>query len=359
MTSPGYVAARESVAVFSDTPRKLILLEGSKAARVLEGLATNSVLNVPSGQGVYTFFLDRKGRVVADARVLPAPSRAAGEDATDERFWIDVSLAGFEPLVQHLKTFVPPIFATWSDQPVRVFALQGPDSLAALTAWAKDGVEFEGDPADLGPLGAIEWRTTEGDHGLLVRREDGEGPGFDVYAMETSARPQGVVEAVEAQGGQVGTPEDAELLRIEYGVPAMALELGPDRLAQEAGQDGRAISFEKGCFTGQEVVARVHYRGRVNRLLRGIRRTGAASIAAEDPASDRSADPGADEGGLDGGAELFSGDKVVAWVTSVGRSPRFGEIALAYVRREIEPGDPLSTGKNGPAEYEAIELPFT
>jgi len=191
---------------------------------------------------------------------------------------------------------------------------------------------------------------------LVVRRETGEVPGFDLYVPGESdvhgesdaKRKAGAGElgialeaAAAALGGVVGDPSVWETLRIENGIPAHETELSADRLAQEASQDERAISFTKGCFTGQEVVARIHYRGHVNRLLRGL------LIPADKT------------GAVLPGAGLARGGRVVGLVCSVTESPRFGPIALAYVRREIEPGEHVELADTAGVHLEVTSLPFT
>jgi tRNA-modifying protein YgfZ len=104
-------------------------------------------------------------------------------------------------------------------------------------------------------------------------------------------------------------------------------------MPQEAGINERAVSFTKGCYVGQETVARLHYKGKPNRHLRGLRLT--------EPAQH--------------GAEIRAGDKVVGRVGSACVSPRFGPIALALVRREAGPGDTVLVDG---AEAQVVELPF-
>jgi folate-binding Fe-S cluster repair protein YgfZ len=106
-------------------------------------------------------------------------------------------------------------------------------------------------------------------------------------------------------------------------------------IPQEAGLNERAVSFTKGCYVGQETVARLYYRGKPNRHLRGLRLT-----APAEP-----------------GAELRLGERVVGHLTSSVLSPARGPIGLALVRREAEPGASVSVGEHR-AEAEVVELPF-
>ena len=106
-------------------------------------------------------------------------------------------------------------------------------------------------------------------------------------------------------------------------------------IPQEAGLNERAVSFTKGCYVGQETVARLHYKGKPNRHLRGLRLS----------------EPSAT------GEQLLLGERPVGRVGSAVLSPRLGPIALAFVRREAEPGSVVSVGEHG-ASAEVLELPF-
>jgi folate-binding protein YgfZ len=125
-----------------------------------------------------------------------------------------------------------------------------------------------------------------------------------------------------------------ECLRIEHGRPRYGVDLDDSVIPQEAGLNERAVSFTKGCYVGQETVARLHYRGKPNRQLRGLR------LSAP----------------VQSGEELELEGRVVGRIASVAQSPRFGPIALALVRREAPPGVMASVGDAVTAEV--TELPF-
>jgi folate-binding protein YgfZ len=127
----------------------------------------------------------------------------------------------------------------------------------------------------------------------------------------------------------------AEILRVERGRPRYGAELDDSTIPQEAGLNERAVSFTKGCYVGQETVARLFYRGKPNRHLRGLR--------LSEPAPS--------------GAELSLGERVVGHVASAVVSPIRGPIALALVRREAAVGDTVVVA--GGASAEVVELPFT
>jgi folate-binding protein YgfZ len=131
-------------------------------------------------------------------------------------------------------------------------------------------------------------------------------------------------------------PEEvAEIVRVESGRPRYGVDLDDAVIPQEAGLNQRAVSFTKGCYVGQETVARLFYRGKPNRHLRGLKLTAEALP----------------------GDELRLGEKVVGRLASVAVSPAHGPIALALLRREAEPGATVAVGDGG-APAEVVELPF-
>ena len=179
-----------------------------------------------------------------------------------------------------------------------------------------------------------------GEHAHVVATLDGT----EVRAVRTDAGIDLVCEAEQtdeltralgARGVEPIADATAECVRIERGRPRYGIDLDDSVIPQEAGLNERAVSFQKGCYVGQETVARLFYRGKPNRQLRGVR--------LSDPAP--------------AGSELVAGDRVVGRLSSVAASPRYGKIGLALVRREAPPGsDVLVGGHRVPAIV--TELPF-
>src|SRR4249919_276766 len=131
-----------------------------------------------------------------------------------------------------------------------------------------------------------------------------------VAAFDTPIGPYRLVQQAPAGNGS----GDWEVARIEAGIPRFGREFGPDTMPAEAGLVERAMNFTKGCYPGQEPIARLHYRGHANRGLRGLAFPG-------DPPEP--------------GAAITAADREVGRVTSVADSPRFGAIGLAVMRREV------------------------
>jgi folate-binding protein YgfZ len=140
--------------------------------------------------------------------------------------------------------------------------------------------------------------------------------------------------ALAAAGIAEVSPEAAEIIRVEHGRPRFGHEMTTETIPQEAGINERAISFTKGCYIGQETVARLHYKGKPNRHLRGLR--------SEAPLAE--------------GEEVHVGEKAVGRVGTAVLSPALGPVALAILRREAEPGSTVLVG--GSTTAEVVELPF-
>ncbi len=177
------------------------------------------------------------------------------------------------------------------------------------------------------------------EHAQLPARENGtivvaNADGVDLLV------PAAVGEGVRASLARAGvaevSQEAAEIIRVEAGRPRFGNEMTTETIPQEAGINERAISFTKGCYIGQETVARLHYKGKPNRHLRGLRLTAPAAS----------------------GDSIRLGDKELGRIGTAVVSPARGAIALAIVRREASPGDQVEVGEQGLAA-EIVEVPFS
>ena len=279
--------------------RSVMELEGDEAAEFLQGQVTNDVEALEPGEGCYAALLDHKGKLRTDMRVL----RLAAD-----RLLVDAEPAGRAPLRHTFETYSLGRDVRSRDltEERRVLSLIGPAARGYLRT-----VPAEREHANVA-----------GEHGLHVATD----LGVDLIA------PADEAEAAD-RFAPVVSEEAAECLRIESGRPRLGIDMDGSTIPQEAGLNERAVSFTKGCYVGQETVARLHYRGRPNRHLRGLRLT--------EPAAQ--ADP------------ILLGERQVGSVGSTCVSPTFGPIALALVRREAAPGDEVTVG-GAPATV--VELPF-
>ena len=291
-----YELLRESAGMVERTRGKLIL-RGAEAPAFLQGQVTNDVEGLEPGSGCYALLLTHKGKVRMDMRILRG----------DGWIWLDCA-KGALPILDHMiRTYgigrdIQPEDVTDSRTIVSVL---GPAAREALGVDVPEG----------------EHAFTEGDGVIHVATD----LGIDVIAP--AGRGPGGIEPV--------SDEAAECLRIEAGRPRFGFDFGADTIPQEAGLNERGVSFTKGCYVGQETVARLHYKGKPNRHLRGLR--------LSEPA--------------ERGDELRLGDRVVGVIGSAAVSPVHGPIGLALVRREAEPGAIVAAGDAG-ASAEVVELPF-
>jgi folate-binding protein YgfZ len=295
-----YELVTESAGLADRSDRGMFVVRGGEAADFLQGQVSNDVESLAPGQGCYATILNHKGKLRTDLRVL------RGEDF----FWIDTEAIGHAVIRHMLQTYSLGRDVQWEDV--------GPDHavLSLIGPRADELVEVAPGPAehDFVDTGA----------GLVVRTD----LGLDLLCGKARAEELRAELDVEPVSEEV-----AECVRIESGRPRLGFDMDAETMPQEAGINERAVDFEKGCYVGQETVARLHYRGKPNRHLRGL------LLSA--PADRRT--------------DILLGDKVVGRVASTCVSPRLGPIALALVRREAAPGETVLVAGH-PATV--VELPF-
>jgi len=294
---------------------------------VLTGLVTNDVLALQPGHGLYAAALTAKGRIIADLRIF----------ADEGSFLVDVPARAAEGWLATMKKFVNPRVAPYVDETsstrdLGLFGGQARHVVAEIT-----GVNASALTA-LAPYGHAVV-SMDGARIMVAKVPDLAYEGFEIFAP-ASVFPLLWERAVAAKATPAGL--DAwEVARVESGRPEWGIDIDDNTLAQEANLDDlHAISYTKGCYVGQEVVARVHFRGHVNRHLRGLRTADAVPIPL--------------------GATLHDADgQHVGDVRSSVSSPRLGGIALGMVRREVELGTPLlARWPEGETRVDVSHLPF-
>jgi folate-binding protein YgfZ len=303
-----YRAVTEGCGVLDRSERGKLALTGGEAKSFLQGQVTNDVERLSEGEGCYAAFLTPKGKMLGDVRILDA----------GEELLLDTERIALQELFNVIRRY-----GVGYDVQLHKRTLEF--CLLSLIGPGCDGL-VEGVP--------------EREHAHVVLDLDGvqarairTDVGIDLLAPADCRAPLNA--ALERSGG-VPIPEAvAECLRVERGRPRYGVDLDDSVIPQEAGLNERAVSFTKGCYVGQETVARLHYRGKPNRQLRGLRLSGGASP----------------------GDELRVGDRTVGALTSVADSPLLGLIALALVRREAPPGATVEVGEDG-LQAEVVELPF-
>jgi folate-binding protein YgfZ len=305
-----YRVLTERCGLLDRSERGKLALRGGDAPSFLQGQVTNDVEGLGVGEGCYAAFLTPKGKMLGDLRVL----------ATEEELLLDTERVALQALFNMIRRFSIGYDVELHKRTLErgLLSLVGPDADRVAAAGELPATEHSHRPISVDGIEARAIRTDTGID-LLCQAADTE-------TLRAALADRGAV-PVSAQA--------AECVRIERGRPLYGLDLDDTVIPQEAGLNERAVSFTKGCYVGQETVARLHYRGKPNRHLRGLRLS--APYAP--------------------GTELHLGDRTVGRLTSVAESPRFGPIGLALVRREAAPGTVLvPSGEAGTAEV--VELPF-
>jgi folate-binding protein YgfZ len=313
-TAADYRTLREGCGLLDRSERGKLALSGPEAIEFLNGQVTNELADLQAGEGRYAAFLTHKGKMLGDLRVL-AVEGGEGEP----ELLLDTERVALQSLFDMIRRFKVGFRVELDKRTVErgLLSLIGPR--AAGVAGADPGpVEHANAAVSLAGVEALAIRT---DAGIDLLAAAG-----DTAALAAALRSRGAEPVGEAA---------AECLRIESGRPRYGIDLDETVIPQEAGLNERAVSFTKGCYVGQETVARLHYKGRPNRHLRGLR------LAAL-------AEPG---------APLLLGERELGRLSSVADSPRLGPIALALVRREAEPGALLQLA-GGTTTAEVVELPF-
>lgn len=289
--------------------RSWIEVSGPDSAEYLQSQVTNEVEALEVGRSIYAALLDRKGRIQADMRVTRVEA---------DRFLIDCEPSAADRLASHLDTYRIGREVEVDSIERSAIALLGPATVT-LTDAPRGGE---------GATGTMKL----GGHECLAMATHW---GVDLVIPED--RLAEVKSELEKLGVQPVSPEAAEILRVEAGRPRLGREIGTQTMPAEAGIVERAVSFEKGCYIGQEPVARLHYKGKPNRFLRGLRF--------------------ADQ--VQPGTVLTDGERELGEVTTVVLSPAEGWIGLAVVRKEASPGDLVEASTDeGPVRTEVVELPF-
>ncbi|MHB1538791.1 MAG: CAF17-like 4Fe-4S cluster assembly/insertion protein YgfZ, partial [Solirubrobacteraceae bacterium] len=313
-----YELLRSRCGLVDRSARGRLALTGADAAEFLNGQVTNEIVALPPGTGCYAAFLTHKGKMLGDLRVL-----AAG----DAQLLLETERVALQALFDMIARF-----KVGHDVELHKRTLES--SLLSLIGPRAREVLARGSGDAQPPPEREHAHVATEIAGRAVRAIATAAPdGIDVLC-EHGDRDAVLGRLLEA-GAEVVSDQAAEILRIERGRPRYGIDLDGSVIPQEAGINDRAVSFTKGCYVGQETVARLHYRGRPNRHLRGLEL--AQPVSA--------------------GTPLLLGDREVGTLTSVALSPRLGPIGLALVRREAELGTTLRAGETGPAAT-LVRLPF-
>jgi tRNA-modifying protein YgfZ len=306
--SGDYRALTERCGLVDRCERGKLALTGGEAKEFLHGQVTNDVEALEPGRGCYAAFLTPKGKMRGDLRIL---------DLGHELF-LDTERASLQALFNLIRNFKLGRDVELHKRTVEcgLLSLVGPAARQVAGADA---------------LGPDEHDNAAGEIGGVPVRVVATAAGVDLIC-DAERTPE--LKAALADVPEVSEAA-AEIVRVEAGRPRYGLDLDDSVIPQEAALNERAVSFTKGCYVGQETVARLYYRGKPNRHLRGLR--------LSEPAAT--------------GDALTLGERAVGRLGSAVVSPAHGPIGLAIVRREAAPGDTVSVGVSG-VTATLVELPF-
>jgi tRNA-modifying protein YgfZ len=289
-----YATLTEACGLLDRSERGKLALSGAGAKDFLQGQTSNDVEGLHAGTGCYSTFLTPKGKMLGDLRVLD----------TGDELLLDTERVTLQELFNMIRRF----------------------SIGYDVELHKRTLE-RGLLSLIGPTApSLELRAQEHAHavveiGGLTARAIRTDLGVDLLCDSTDTEALRTVLISEA-GAVPVSEEAAETVRVEHGRPRYGIDLDDTVIPQEAGLNARAVSFTKGCYVGQETVARLYYRGKPNRHLRGLRLQAPAHTGEE--------------------------------LTFEGRT--VGRIGSAVVRREAPPGSEVTVGAGVSAVV--VELPF-
>ena len=324
-----HAAVRNSAGITDLSHRGKCRVTGEDRVKWLQSVISNDILTLATGAGVYSSLLTHKGRMLTYFRVY----------ALGEALWLEdvgeIGDATFQALRKFLlygtKAKIENCAETWG-----LLLLSGPKAAALIQSAL--GVDMSG----ARPLGFVA-REFSGHQALIIRTEEtGE---TDVEILLPAEALAGAWECLWEAGAPMGLhpfgAEAREALRLEAGLPLAGYDLTDEIVPPEANLEGKAFSLNKGCYPGQEVVARMDTYGSVRRRLVGL--------VLADPIIPPK------------GAKLFSGDREVGWLSSAAYSPALAcPIAFGFPLRDFTtPGTELTVDLNGRRHKATVrQLPF-
>ena len=309
--------------------RGKLRVTGDDRIKWLQSVISNDILSLKPGQGRYSSFLTHKGKMLTYFRAYMQPDSVVVEDVGEIGDTTFQALRKF--LLYGTKAKLENCGETWG-----LLLVSGPKAAAIIRA------VFGRDPS---PLGLLDFVTTDiaGKSAMIIRTEETGEEDFEILLPgdATTAAWDQVMRAGQEHGIRPFGSRTREALRMEAGLPLAGPDLNEEIVPPEANLEGKAFSLTKGCYPGQEVVARMDTYGSVRRRLVGLVIEDAVIPAR--------------------GAKLFSGDREVGWVSSAARSPQLQSvIAFAFPLRDFsKPGTPLAVEVEGSRHSAVVHaLPF-
>lgn len=291
-----------TVAVHRYRPACVLRVEGSDAASFLQGQFSNDLGRLEPGGEAYGLWLDRRGRVVADSHVVRAPAGGG--------YWVASVSSAAADVMRRLGDFIIADDVALEDR---------------TAGWSALALVGEGSGA---------WLRAQPRAGLVLGGRRAAGESWEWMLPEPArAGAEGALGGARALSG-----EEVELMRIDAGLASVPRDIGPGDLPNEGGLEGAAISYSKGCYLGQEVMARLRGRGTVRRALVRVRGRGAPPPLP---------------------AALWSGDRASGELRSAapeGTGAGFRGLAIVPVA-SASPGTPLGLERGGAPALEVAAEP--
>jgi len=323
-----YKSVRDGVGIADLSSRGKLRISGKDHLKFLQGMLSNDVMKLEEGKGVYATILTVKGRMIADMRVY----KDSGSILLDLEPGVNEKVS--ELLTKFRLSYKAPIDDL--TETLGLITIQGPDSKKLLEMLLDESLpqmkEYEFQKKD--------YNGTE----LMIVHVNRTGEeGYDLYIDNAELKPfwEDLMKKGESLKIKPVGYDALDILRIESGIPVYNIDMDENNIPIEAGL-WNALDFEKGCYVGQEVVARIKWRGHVNWHLVGF-------VCREYSVSEA-------------GHEIFMNEKKIGRVTSSALSPKLNKpICLGYIRREYkDPGTEVLIKSSDHTEVPAqvVDLPF-
>jgi len=329
--SAEHQAVRENAGLIDQSQRGKLRLKGKDRTDFLHGMVTNDIKSLPPGTGLYAAFTTDKAKMLADARIYNL----------QDSLLIDLEPELTEKILKHLDkyTLASDVSIENLTETQGLLSVYGPASSGIITQLLA--------PASLPPKEySIVLLSMDGIPILLARNDITGEVGYDLYPPADSLVLiwKRLLDIGGPHGLQPVGLEALNSLRIEAGIPRYGIDMDESNFPMEAGLETRAISYTKGCYIGQETIARADAQGHMNKRLMGLELEGDA-VPKKGQSIQARPDPPEPEG------------RVIGTVTGGVMSPTLGKvIALAYLLRDyIKPGMEVRVSRQ-PARV--VPLPF-
>lgn len=324
-----YAAIREhGIGLIDLSSRGRLVVTGSEAVAFLNGLITNDMKTLAENHWMPAVFPNVQGRLLASVRVIRGID-FQGSKGPQPTFMIDTEAATHERVLQTIQRFtLAGDFQVKDVTAETAMVFVGGDR-------AQETIEQIFDTPISTSAGSVTQLTWQGDQVTLLRTSLLVAEGFDLIANNSIA--ENLWQALVAAGARPVGYHAFEIMRVEAGVPVYGRDMDDTTVVTETNLDD-AVSYTKGCYVGQEIIARIKYRGHVAKKLRGFVFASPATVAPGTPIKSRD-------------------DKEIGSITSTTYSPILGSrIAIGYVKYDfMTPGTEVTIAGN---RAQVSDLPF-